>query len=89
MIRTLIALGVLLPLFGAAMCKASEMDIRGESIKTRSYPGGIDEEDLRVQPQILAPQRKLDIKAVQMQVLKSAGRMEVNEESTSTPSSNE
>lgn len=57
--------------------------------KTRGYPGGTDEEDLRVQPQLVVPVRRLDAKGIQAQVLKTNGRSEVIEDAPSAPSSND
>jgi hypothetical protein len=60
----------------------SELEPRTDVVKVRAYPGGMDEEDLRVQAQIFTPQRRLDAKMVQAKILKTPGRMEVNEDSS-------
>jgi hypothetical protein len=52
------------------------------TFQRRQFAGGIDEEDLRVQPQWIAPQRRLDQKVVQDQVLKLSGRSEVSEDAS-------
>ncbi len=56
------------------------------AVQRRPFPGGIDEEDLRVQPQWNAPQRRLDQKILQEQVFKLTGRSEVSEDPTTDSS---
>lgn len=62
------------------------MDNSVEIAKNRSYAGGADEEVLRVQIAMNPPQRRMDAKAIQGQVLKNSGRVEMTEEGpTSAP----
>ncbi len=55
--------------------------VRQDVVVSRSYLGGPDEEDLRVQPQVVPPIRKLDAKSIQIQVLKTSGKADAVEES--------
>ena len=57
--------------------------------KNRAYPGGMDEEVLRVQASLNPPQRRLDTKTIQAQVIKNAGHVEMTEEGPSSSPSNE
>ncbi|MCB0362482.1 MAG: hypothetical protein KDD35_07160 [Bdellovibrionales bacterium] len=47
-----------------------EVDAIRERAKSRFYPGGRDEEDLKVQINLTDPLRKIDIKSVQAEILK-------------------
>lgn len=62
-----------------------ERDIQSEASKAevarkRLYPGGRDEEDLKVQQTLIPPTRRLDVKGLQAQVLKGKVRIEVDSE---------
>lgn len=41
-----------------------------ERAKNRTYPGGADEENLQVQASLVVPERKVNVKAIQSEILK-------------------
>ena len=46
----------------------SEEELRMK-VKNRQYPGGADEEDLKVQVSLVSPERTINIKKVQSEIL--------------------
>lgn len=53
-----------------------EVDEIRDRARNRLYPGGVDEEDLQVQPSLVNPIRKIFAKSIQAEVLKIKPQVE-------------
>lgn len=57
--------------FGSATAQAKiDAEAIRERAKSRTYPGGADEENLQVQATLPVPERKINVKAIQSEILK-------------------
>ncbi|MER2513224.1 MAG: hypothetical protein ABTQ25_12560 [Nitrosomonas ureae] len=57
--------------FGSATAQTKiDMEAMRERAKNRTYPGGADEENLQVQATLVVPERKINVKAIQSEILK-------------------
>lgn len=57
--------------FGSATAQTKiDAEAMRERAKNRTYPGGADEENLQVQAALVVPERKVNVKAIQSEILK-------------------
>jgi hypothetical protein len=57
--------------FGSATAQTKiDAEAMRERAKNRTYPGGADEENLQVQAALVVPERKINVKAIQSEILK-------------------
>ncbi|MCB0385878.1 MAG: hypothetical protein KDD43_10840 [Bdellovibrionales bacterium] len=74
--RSILALVLMFTGFSALGESIVEVDEVRDRARNRLYPGGVDEEDLKIQARLTSPTKKVHASAIQAEVLKIKPQVE-------------